>query len=942
MTQGQPLLEREVELEQLDGAISEALAGHGSLLVLEGPAGIGKTALLGEARRRAADRAMAVLAAQAAALEHDFGFGVVRQLFEARLLCASPDERARLLAGAAELAGPIVAPGHVEARGPVQQLGVVHGLFWLIANLSEAAPLLVAVDDVHWADTPSVAFLTYVARRLEGIPVLVVVALRTGDPQPDDSIVAELVSAESAQTVRPAALSIGAVASIVRDRLGAEDDPGFAAACHAATGGVPFLVRELVSALDADRVEPTTASAAHVGEIAPTTVAHATALRISRASAEAVAVARAIAILGPHSRVDRIATLADVDEAHVVAAEDALIAMEILTAGPPVGFVHPLVHRAVYDDIPAAQRGIHHARAAHMLAAEPAPLDEIAAHLLQSPPAGDAANVELLQAAASNASNRGAPTSAVAYLRRAVDEGASKPSPSELLYDLGIAETVVSHPRAISDLKSAFPLEQDPIMRGKIAYAIALLSNHLGEWSGAEEWIETAVLEVGDRDLDLAARFEAARASTEAYHPRTAGTYETRLPRLRRLLAEQVPGARNLALRLAAAMMNRWDDQSEVVPLALRGLDNGGFIRDEGSQSLDLPQGVVALLAHEQLDVVEAVAADMLDDARRRGAFVGFAAGSLFRGYASVQRGELGAAEADYRTGLELTVQNGWTFGVPSFLFLGVDVFLERPGLSDLAALAETTELAPDFAESANGGMLLAARGRLRLVRGRRDEAVADLRAAGAVLGPARLRNPIVWLWRSPLALALRPDEHAEARELVEEELGLARAMDLVRGEGVALRALGLLEGGERGLELLEQSLCTFEACPSTLERARSTVEIGAALRRLDHRAASRDRLREGLELAQRSGAQRLEDRALEELRVAGGRPRRRDMSGLESLTPSELRVARLAADGMANREIAQDLFVTTKTVENQLGHVYRKLGVRRDGLAVALAGTAT
>jgi DNA-binding CsgD family transcriptional regulator len=250
----------------------------------------------------------------------------------------------------------------------------------------------------------------------------------------------------------------------------------------------------------------------------------------------------------------------------------------------------------------------------------------------------------------------------------------------------------------------------------------------------------------------------------------------------------------------------------------------------------------------------------------------------------------------------------------------------------------EQIQLDPAFAASSAGAMLLTVRGRLRLLRGDHPAAVTDLRAAGTIWSTLQFRNPVFSVWRSPLALALSHQHRDEALALVTEELRNAEAIGLPRWWGVALRPAGLLEGGEPGIELLRESSRMLDQVDAPLERARTLVELGGALRRADRRVAARDPLRTGLELAERCGAERLAERAVEELRVCGARPRRRALSGPDALTPAEARVARMAAAGMKTRDIAQALFVTAKTVENQLGVTFHKLGVHgRADLAAAL-----
>ena len=205
------------------------------------------------------------------------------------------------------------------------------------------------------------------------------------------------------------------------------------------------------------------------------------------------------------------------------------------------------------------------------------------------------------------------------------------------------------------------------------------------------------------------------------------------------------------------------------------------------------------------------------------------------------------------------------------------------------------------------------------------------------------MHNPAVLAWRSHLALALLGlDRRDEALELAREEVELARAWGSPRPIGVALRARGLAEGGAEGIETLRESVDVLEGSSARLELARSLVELGAALRRANERAEARELLREGLDLAVRSGALPLVERAEQELAATGARPRRLLLSGVESLTASERRVARFAAEGLSNKDIAQALFVTTKTVEVHLSNVYRKLGIgSRDELPQALGGEA-
>jgi DNA-binding CsgD family transcriptional regulator len=224
---------------------------------------------------------------------------------------------------------------------------------------------------------------------------------------------------------------------------------------------------------------------------------------------------------------------------------------------------------------------------------------------------------------------------------------------------------------------------------------------------------------------------------------------------------------------------------------------------------------------------------------------------------------------------------------------------------------------------------VLHTRGLLRAAIGDERGGLADLLAAGEQGQRWNCANPAISWWRSDAALILmRLGELKRARDLADEELELARKFGARRALGIALRAAALTRGQAADLKLLEESVEVLGASGAELEHARALTDLGAAIRRAGRPAKARDPLRRGYELAGRCGATALAERAMQELLAAGARPRRTALSGVESLTPSQLRVAELAAEGMTNREIAQALFVTEKTVETHLGQVYPKLEV--------------
>jgi DNA-binding CsgD family transcriptional regulator len=229
---------------------------------------------------------------------------------------------------------------------------------------------------------------------------------------------------------------------------------------------------------------------------------------------------------------------------------------------------------------------------------------------------------------------------------------------------------------------------------------------------------------------------------------------------------------------------------------------------------------------------------------------------------------------------------------------------------------------------------LLAARALLHLAQNRTREGYEDLVEYGRrdeLWGGA---NPLASRWRSQAALALAATGHAPgARRLAAEDLERARRWGAASGIGIALRAVALVEGGEASVDRLREAVAVLEDSPARLEHARVLTDLGAALRRSGRRAEARPPLERAIELADRCGGRALAGRARTELQAAGGWSSDPHATGVKQLTVSERRVAELAAEGRSNPEIAQALFVTRKTVETHLGHVYRKLDIagRRD-----------
>jgi DNA-binding CsgD family transcriptional regulator len=942
MDREQVLLERDAAFARIDQRLLDAIAGSGSLLLLEGPAGIGKTRLVVAAGRHGRELGLTTLSARGSELERDFAYGLVRQLFEAPLVAASPPERAELLAGAAgrtaALFGVTAAPDDAVEALLDPWFAILHGLYWLCANLGRRCPLLLCIDDVHWADQASLRFLHYLGRRLGELPIAVVAAARPAGSAGSPPLLAALAADPSAEVLVLAPLSVHAVAELVRRGLGADVEPAFAAACHEATGGVPFLVHELLRTISEEGIEPTAAASSRIAALAPRAVAQSVVQRLGRLSAAARELAPAAAVLG-EADLRLAAGLAGLDPGAAATAADELAAAGILEQGRPLRFVHPIVRAAVEADLPPGERAGLHAAAARRLVNEGASVHRVAAHLLATDPAGDDRAVESLSSVAQAAIANGAPDSAIAYLRRALAEPPSGRLRPNVLLELGFAESYAGDPQAADHLEAALATAAEVTAQVAITLALGRMLQIDGRNREALQVFDRTRTHLANTDRRAALTLEGAALGAAQLDAKTADDAARRTARLRRLAEEEpdVPPSVFGMLATAATMAN--EPAETAARLALHALDGAPKLLPE---AVDRPpffyHACIALTLAERYGEVLARFDEALADARRLGSLPHVLGLSCYRALAHLRIGNLADAEADARVALETGPR------LPGFhAAVALAVLLETLAERGEFEAAETAEaryrLAEQFPTMVQGGWLLAARGRLRLAELRAAAALGDLLAAGDLF--ARLHSPssVTTPWRSDAALAhLALGRPADARALAAEEVALARAYHGPRALGVALRAAGLTEGGRRGIELLRQAAGVLAGSGTRLEHARAMTDLGAALRRAGQRAESRDILRPALDLAHRCGALALTERARTELVAAGGRPRRLVVSGLESLTPSERRIAQLAATGLSNRDIAQNLFITTRTVEGHLTHAYHKLAITtREQLPAAL-----
>src|SRR4051812_41355916 len=607
-----PIVERDNEVTLLGMLLGDAVAGEGRVALIEGPAGIGKTRLLAEARAQAPARGMTVLSARGSELEREFPFGVARQLFEGVL--GDAERRERLFSGAAAPARAVFASPGADgtADGPGDaSFAALHALFWLAVTLTADSPLLLAVDDLHWVDRPSLRFIAYLTRRLEGLPVAIATTLRTGEPPADAALLAEIIQDPATAPVRPRPLTEAAVASMVRERLGADADSSFCAAVHRATVGNPLLLRQLLTALEADGVAPDAAHAHVVRDIGQGAVSRSVLLRLARLGPEVAAVARAVAVLGENADLPAIGALAGIDEQAVAGASAALARAEILRPERPLGFVHPLVRDAVYHDLPLGERELQHARAARMLADSGASPEQVAAHLLAVPRQGEEWVFSLLSAAAHDAMRKAAPESAVAYLRRALEE---PPPASELpgvQFQLGVAEMLTRGPAAIEHLEAAYEAIPDPVERAAVAGVLGRGLLFTGRPQDGTDLARDAAHALPEAAAELRGQMDAFDLVTVMFGVRPPSHLD-RLSEHRSPVPDDAPVSAKMHAAMAAmAWIYEGGPASSCAALALSALSRGDLIAaDNGLLAFGATSTLVLCDRPEALEASNAQMAD--------------------------------------------------------------------------------------------------------------------------------------------------------------------------------------------------------------------------------------------------------------------------------------------------------------------------------------------
>ncbi len=937
-----PLRERDDAQALVAAETERALAGTGGLVLLRGATGTGRTAVLEHAARHAADRGLRVLRAR-----------------------CSPEDTTVPFATVLQLLGPV--PEFTDLAPGGDDRGSAARLWRVLRSYADEGPLLVAVDDVHLADDPSRRWLLEAARRLDRLPVLLVVTERSQyDIDPRPAGLAQTLSPSLVRTHTLAPLGDAAAAGIVRAAFPGAG-PRWTAQCVRAGAGSPLLLHALLDDLGGtprpdgsapDGVPPLPATCA---ELYPGSYPAAVSWWLNSAGTETADVARCLAALeqawpqGPvpdgdrtgrpteaegdaagrdgllgfadaGDPVDLLAEAAGADPARVAGWLAAMTRLGLLrrdASGRP-RYAHPLLRDAVLTGWPRPRREAAHRAAAEASLRRGGRVEAVARHLLRTPAVAEPWALRVLRDAVTVAVHDARPGAAVAYLRRALDEPLADDLRQRLLTELGSLEYASADaPAAIARLAEAQHLPADPrnrvrtavalgtalAARGEIRTAMEVLRRTEGRLSGHPGLTRT-VQAAGAllSDEDLATRQEVYRwlCETGEHSPELLGTAGQALL-VRYGATAGLISAQEAMTRVRALLAQPGDPLAE--PFLLGTAAAVAQWADELDEAERLVERGLAgqhpALLHPMQHALLNTRADI---AAARGDHAGLLADAA-RADAAASR--TGPTNRDAHALMAL-VHTGRT--------------------EEAGRLARTFDLrrAP---ESWELNRFLYARGVQRAAAGDVVGALHDFLECGRRQAARDVVSPVVTPWRTAVAecrLALGGGQDALA--LATEELRLARVWNTPRTVGRALRVLGTATGGRRGMELAEEAVRTLRDGPvdTGMELIEALLAQGRQLLAAGERGRARDRLREAAELAERKGAVRLLTLAGQALRDSGARSPATTGTGSGALTGSERRIAELAATGRTNTEIADLLHLARRTVETHLTSTYRKLRIRR------------
>lgn len=930
------LLERRGELAEADRALRAGITGTGSLAVVTGPSGGGKSALLRAIGEAAGDLGVRVLRADGTKAEQDYPYGVVQQLLQPLIAGAGEADRALWFDGAARPVRRMFVDESWSIDDPPRDLNretVLRGLHALVDRVAERAPVLLVVDDLHWADSPSLRWLGYLAKRLDGARI-VVVGVACDSCVPTDAALMQEILTSARLTMQPAPLSVEAVAELAGEELGEPCAPEFARACHEVTGGYPAALVPVLRGLHAQEVRPTARAAGEVAERSQQLLCERRMFLLSTQPEAVREFARAMAVLGDLAEPDLVGALAGLDRVAYKSALQAMDRMGLLAGSSELRFVHHSLTHAVESAMTVDERTRTHRRAAALLHDAGHSAEHVADQLLQITFGYEHWEIDVLRTAAGAALERGAGKAAARYLRRALlDSPADGGDRARLLVDLAGAERGFDLASSVRHLSQALQVLEPPAERAAaalwippalaaadpgLAALVRSVSDGLGDPGPAGAHSELVLrLEARDRYLGLADRGRLDDAARRLGELAAAPPVTTAAGReLLAVLAFATTVTRNARAADVAALTERILDREPPVP---------------GHAYTALPLLVPTLVAADATATASSWLRATLDKARDHESAGVQALVDAEWSAVRCATGELGSARSLALAALTAADQT-WPEAVALATTTLADIALRTQDVELAERVLESGRETDDLRVTVAHRML---RGLLDLARGRTAQGLDRFLDCGALLNRSGWTNPALCPWRLWAAVAHeRLGDTDSATALVEREHVAAQSWDAPATTARALRSLAALTRGDEGVDLLRSALDRLAGSGDRIERARTAAALGARLGQ--ESAEGRELVALADRLVTDCGAEWAEP--LVENPARGPVPRLAAIRRI-NLSKVERIVTERVVQGWTNQRIADSLGVTRRAVEKNLTGIYRKFGVTGRTALVARFG---
>jgi len=952
------LHEREVELRSAEQAVvrlcREFAAGGteiGELLIYSGPPGMGKTSVLTEVRRIASlQKPSTVLFARGGERQRREPFRVLRQLLLPVLSRLTETERQEVFGNWYNIVAPAV--GLTPPSDEVERIdpqGVRDGLDYVLTQLApRRAPLVMVVDDLHWADPESLTWLASFAIRSRELPVLLAFAYR--HEFDEDAVgLAQQIETMAAHRHELRGLSPDSVARLVHREFGEAADDAFCRQVWAVTAGTPFDTERLLREVHDQGITPVEESTPKLRDLAAAARGQTREYWLDKLGPVTIRFAWAAALIGTDIRQSLAANISAQGPDQAEESLRQLRRHRVLTSTPNgrLEFVHPLIGTSIYQSIPASTKTAMHGIAAAIIENSGGSLLDASRHLLEIHPEGDDSIVQKLRAAAVEHLAIGAPEAAQRCLERALAEPPDEDDRAEVLYELGCSALLTDPVTTINQLRAALAIEDglDADLRVDAVFRLSEVLAHSGDLNAAAalcaDEAERAPEGLGRLRLVVANLMYLTLQADEEDGPARS----ERLAQLARTATGEGDASR------AIHAMRAWD-------LTLQGKPSVEALReaDQALQAGRLPRGLAwtnttwnfelpALLGltyayNDELARAEELFSDAIrafEIAGWSGAHRGFA--YFLMGVARLRRGFLPEAEDFLRRGLRISERVGADLPL-QWNLVGVlaDTLLARGRAEEAWELAQKYRFAPPYHATA---LLLPDAATLygKLLLARRDYrgAVEVLTEVGTRLDRRGWQSTAHAPWAGHLAVALFPQDPQLARKVAAQAVERARQFGAPSAVGTALRLQAAVWDGQYAIELLQDAVGWLGQSPAGYEHAHALIDLGAALRRGGRIGEADEYLLQGVELAQQCGADGLVARARQELAFAGLRPNRLRTFSPDALSQPEWDVAELAVQGVPPQRIAERLGIALSQVHRRLSAVHRKAGTGPEGLAAAL-----